>query len=447
MVDFNDFLVQIAQPYFLYSLVFLPLAFVCIKIYLKFNPYLSRRNQSLLWLLPLFIPVTVFLCFPPQTQIVATPFVPANIQVPCPLDGNTVLFWGQNVFSFTGLLCLSGISAAAGYFVFMLFFGKRLAMRRFHVVLMAKDEYVTLQEKVKETALQLGVSMPKVGLVDDLLPNAFTLGIGRGAVVVFSLGLLEMLDSEELSAVVSHELSHVKAKDYLFKSLSYTLNVLSFFNPLSYVVSSHAQKERELLADENGAVLLGKPALMAKVLERVESVVQQFPAPSLSDRFSSSLFLVSPLAHRPGILASHPQVAQRVQNIHASINKPSVKHRKMATTMLLSLLLLSVTLIAAYSTIQAQKQYLQNVNAPVNQYRVLMYNSTAHEFQPQFNIVALLFPNFDSYLDWVNGLSPGWQITERGSIKFHDGSEMFYDSINGTLSYSNGTQLMLYNTR
>ena len=65
-----------------------------------------------------------------------------------------------------------------------------------------------------------------------LLPNAFTIGYGRKTVMVFSLGLLNMLDLDELTAVVSHELAHVKAKDYLFKTASYALNILSFFNPL-----------------------------------------------------------------------------------------------------------------------------------------------------------------------------------------------------------------------
>ena len=67
--------------------------------------------------------------------------------------------------------------------------------------------------------------------------------------IVFSLGLLNMLDLDELTAVASHELAHVKSRDYLFKSLSYALNILSFFNPFSYLTVSHFQKERELLAD------------------------------------------------------------------------------------------------------------------------------------------------------------------------------------------------------
>jgi len=427
MAEFNDFLVQIFQPYFLYSLVFLSLAFICIKIYLKFNPYLSRRYQSLLWLLPLFLPVIIFLCFPPQTLIVAIPFAPANIQVPCPLNGNRVLFLGQNVFSFTGILCLSSITAATGYFVFMLFFGKRLAMHRFHVVLMANNEYVALQEKVKKTAEWLKISVPKVALVDDLLPNAFTLGFGRGTVVVFSLGLLEMLDSEELAAVVSHELSHVKAKDYLFKSLSCMLNIASFFNPIAYLAASHAQKERELLADQKGAALLNKPMLMANVLTKLQAATLQFPKASLMDRLSASLFLVSPLAHRPSVLASHPQISQRVQNIQAITYKPTIKHQKMAAGLFLLVVLLSLTFMVGYSTIQVQKSYSNNANGPLNQYRVLLYNETALDGNPKI-FYGYIFPDYESYLNFTSSQPHSWR-----------------DSLSYTYTFPNGTRICFHN--
>ena len=230
MADLNDFLFQTFQPYFFYSVVFLAVAFVSIKVLLKFSPYLSRRDQSLIWLIPLLIPAAVLLVFQPQVMISTLPFV-SGISAP---DGMGIAAASTTTFlSITGLLCISGAAAAAAYLSFMLFFGRKIALKRFHVVMLAQDEYMQLQQKVKETAHKLYISEPKVGLVDDLLPNAFTIGYGRNTVIVFSLGLLNMLGLDELGAVVSHELAHVKAKDYLFKIASYTLNILSFFNPLS----------------------------------------------------------------------------------------------------------------------------------------------------------------------------------------------------------------------
>jgi heat shock protein HtpX len=373
MVGLNDFLLQILQPYFLYSVVFLAITFLSIKIFFKFNPFISRRFQAITWLIPLLAPVAVLLLFRPQAVISVAHFVP-QISVP---TGMGVASAGHSFLSFTGLLCIGGAIAAIAYFGFTMFFGKRIALKRFHVVTMAQDEYVSLQGKVKEIARKLRISEPKVGLIDDLLPNAFSVGYGQKTVIVFSLGLLAMLDLDELTAVASHELAHVKARDYLFKSMTYALNILSFFNPLSYFTASQCQKERELLADEKGAILLDEPNLMAEVLTKITAVVQEFPKPSFADRLSSSLFLVSPLAHRQGILASHPQISQRVQNIHAIASTPSKKRRYLIATAILLGILVCTTLVVGYSTVQAQNAFSQKATAVlVNGQSFYLYNDS-----------------------------------------------------------------------
>jgi Zn-dependent protease with chaperone function len=402
MVGLNDFLFQIFQPYFFYSLVFLSLAFVGVKVFLKFNPFTSRRLQSIMWLAPLFIPVCVLLLFHPQTEISTSPFVP-QISVPAGLG---VAASAPSIFSFTGLLCFSGAVAATIYMLTMMFFGSKIALRHFHAVMMTKEEYWSLQEKVKEIAYKLRISQPKVGLIDDLLPNAFTVGYGRNTVIVFSLGLLNMLELDELTAVASHELAHVKARDYFFKSTTYALNILSFFNPLSYLTASQSQKERELLADQKGAALLDKPALMASVLTKVQAVVQEFPKPNLADRLSSGLFIVSPLAHRPAILATHPQICQRVQTINAVASKPSKKRRYMIATALLLGILVCTALILGYSTMQFQKTVFQKENAALaDGQSVFLYNESA-PFNPA-HPTGIFFINESSLQLFISSLPQG----------------------------------------
>lgn len=402
MVGLNDFLFQILQPYFLYSVLFLSIAFICIKIFLKFNHFMSRRDQSILWLTPLLAPVTVILLFNPQTIINISPFVP-QISVPA---GMSIAASSFSLLSFTGLLCISGAAAGAAYFALMIFFGKKIALKRLHVVIMAKDEYVSLQKKVKETADKLHIAEPKVGLIDDLLPNAFTIGYGQNTMIVFSLGLLNMLDLDELTAVASHELAHVKSRDYLFKSLSYALNILSFFNPFSYLTVSQFQKERELLADEKGVALLDEPDLMAAVLTKVEAVMQEFPKPSFADRFSSNLFLISPLAHRPGILAAHPQIAQRIRNIHAIDPTPSKKRRYMVATALLMSILVCTALVVGYSTLQAQKAFDQKEKAALVDIDGLYLYNESTPFDPA-HPTGIFFANISNLQLFLLPLPPG----------------------------------------
>lgn len=374
MVSINSFLIQLFQPYFFYSLIFLTFAFVSLYLFLKFNS-IPHKYQSIVWLLPLFIPLLVFFVFPPQSGINIAPFTIQNTAT-LSLHDLGFVFAGANIFSITGIICISGIVVAIGYISLLLAFGKALALRRFHVVMMEDEEYPKLQQQVKKIAQKLKIAQPKVGLVDDLVPNAFTTGYGRNAVIVFSLGLLEMLDSEELTAVISHELAHIKSKDYLFKTLSNGLNILSFFNPLAYFASSHAKKERELLADEKGAASLSKPIVMANVLIKIESVINQFPKAPRADQFSASLFLVTSLAHKPGVLASHPELTQRVMNIHASGSKDK-KPRHVVLTILLLAILISTATITVYSTVSVQRNLPQvERNLVLNGGLFLLYNST-----------------------------------------------------------------------
>jgi Zn-dependent protease with chaperone function len=445
MVSVNDFLLQIFQPYFFYSVVFLSIAFVSIKIFLKFNPSISRRHQSIIWLVPLFIPVAVLLIFPPQAVIGVSPSIP-QISVPV---GMGIAPFGSIFFSFTGLMCISGAVGSTIYLLFMMFFGRKIALKRLHVVMMAQDEYLSLQEKVKEIAHKLRISEPKIGLVDDLLPNAFTTGYGRNTVIVFSLGLLNTLDLNELTAVASHELAHVEAKDYLFKSTSCGLNILSFFNPLSYFAASQSQKERELLADEKGSALLDRPNLMAEVLTKVMTMVQEFPKPSLADRLSTSLFLVSPLAHRSGILATHPQIAQRVQNIHSVASTHPKKRRYMIFTALFLGILVCTAFTVGYSTIQVQKTTIQKEGAYLaTAQSLVLYNESA-PFNPA-HPTGIFFVNESSLRLFLSSLTPGnsyvgYYVDANGVTHTYTSAIPNITTINGQSVLVNGHSSFLSN--
>jgi hypothetical protein len=255
-----------------------------------------------------------------------------------------------------------GSNRRYGYLTFTIVFGQKIAVKAFHVTMMCPEDYTSLQEKVNQTAKKMKVPAPKVGLIDDLRPNAFTLGYGKKTVIVFSLGILKMLNIDELTAVASHELAHVKARDYLFRSLSYTLNILSFFNPLSYLAASQAQKERELLADEKAASLLSQPHVMSDVLVKLEKVLQRFPKERLADRLSASLFLVSPLSRRSEILAAHPQISSRVHNITAFSSKTTPKPINRGTVVAWSLILILAASAVGYGMVSLQTSFLQKNN-------------------------------------------------------------------------------------
>ena len=64
------------------------------------------------------------------------------------------------------------------------------------------------------------IPLPKMGIINDGSPQAFTYGrTPRSARVVFSQGMFELLDPEEAEAVLAHELGHIKHWDFVIMTL------------------------------------------------------------------------------------------------------------------------------------------------------------------------------------------------------------------------------------
>ena len=64
------------------------------------------------------------------------------------------------------------------------------------------------------------IPIPRVGLIDDDSPQAYTYGrTPNSARVVFSRGMFKLLDEEEAEAVLAHELGHIKHWDFAIMTL------------------------------------------------------------------------------------------------------------------------------------------------------------------------------------------------------------------------------------
>jgi heat shock protein HtpX len=326
---------QIFQPYFYYSIIILVLTFVCIKLFTRLCP-LPPKTQSLLYLIPLAAPLLIMAVYIPSTiiqsgflriatgtapiaaagsaLITTSPFTvagPLNMITLSPASFVTL----PASISVTGVLCILGLVAAAVFGLSAVLANDRVARRLLHVILLQPDEHPWLQTKVAELSQKMAIPSPNIGVVEDLRPNAFTIGYGDNATIVFSMGLLNLLSPDEVAAVASHELAHIKNGDFFYKTLSSTLTVTSFFNPLSYIASSAAQRERETFADQNAAGILDNPSMLGDALAKICKALETLPRASLKATFSSNLLVTSSVLHRVGILSTHPRLDKRLRNI------------------------------------------------------------------------------------------------------------------------------------
>jgi heat shock protein HtpX len=89
-----------------------------------------------------------------------------------------------------------------------------------------------LESTVKSLADKSGLPMPKLAVVPNKTPNAFTFGrTSSSATLAVHEGLLTNLNEDEVKGVIAHELGHIKHKDYI------VMTVLSALPLIAYIVA------------------------------------------------------------------------------------------------------------------------------------------------------------------------------------------------------------------
>mgnify|MGYP000883649733 CR=1 FL=1 len=104
-------------------------------------------------------------------------------------------------------------------------------------------------------------------------PIAFTIGMTHRRVVL-SDGLLQLLDKEELEAVVHHELFHYDNRDPLKTFLLTQAAFALWFLPVLRSIVSHYKISREILADQAAIQQLGTPAGIGSALLKLVNRMQ-----------------------------------------------------------------------------------------------------------------------------------------------------------------------------
>lgn len=86
------------------------------------------------------------------------------------------------------------------------------------------QEKPELFELIKSICQKHGFNFPKMGMIEDKNPTAFTYGSTRNnARIVLTQGIFHYLDPSEVQAVVAHELGHIRNYDFIIMTVASTL--------------------------------------------------------------------------------------------------------------------------------------------------------------------------------------------------------------------------------
>jgi Zn-dependent protease with chaperone function len=269
------------------------------------------RTRSLFYSLTLLTPLAVYAVYTPSIWIIRPMFQQVFVG---PL-GMTLTRQEEFAFvNYTGILCIVGLAFGAATLAVSYLFGAKIVTRCRGVMEVTEEDEPRLYGLVEKTARRIGVATPRIGLTESLQPNAFMVGHGQDAMVVFSSGLITVLNSLELEAVAAHELAHIKNRDFHLMALISSLKVVSFFNPASYLSASMLAREREYLADGVGSKATRRSNLLKKALIKIASAPST-PRKAILPDLVSSLFIYSQIGSLRTAFTSHPSIDTRLSRI------------------------------------------------------------------------------------------------------------------------------------
>jgi heat shock protein HtpX len=240
---------------------------------------------------------------------------------------------------------LLGLIVAGGSY----WFSDRIALAAAHARPVTEAEAPRLYAAIRELASAQGIAMPRVYVTPDAQPNAFATGRNdRHAAVAVTQGILQILDEDELSGVLAHELSHVHNRDILIGSVAAAIAMAMTFlarifmwggvyggrerrrenalgllallilAPLAATIIQLAlSRTRESEADLSAATLIGAGQPLASALRKLELSAQQIPMDV--DPALATAYIVNPLTGRrisfAGLFSTHPPTSQRIAQL------------------------------------------------------------------------------------------------------------------------------------
>ena len=190
-----------------------------------------------------------------------------------------------------------------------------------------------LHSTVERLAALAGVVKPKLYLLADGFPRAFSAGRGpRGSALAVSTGLLRALPPAELEAVVAHELAHIRSRDVLVQTTAVVVAaaivetsrlggwleraLLFVLGPCAAaLVHLLLSPRREFAADRAAARLCKSPHGMADALVRLDSaseLVDFSASPATEPLYTVNPFLEEGLAR---MFVTHPPLEERVRRL------------------------------------------------------------------------------------------------------------------------------------
>ncbi|MCL5072931.1 MAG: M48 family metalloprotease [Actinobacteria bacterium] len=240
------------------------------------------------------------------------------------------------------------------------YYSDKLVIQMTKAYPLAREQDTRVYYMVEGLSIAAGLPMPKIYVIEESGMNAFTTGRNpSNSVLVLTRGIINNLNDEELKGVIAHELSHVKNYDILLGTIIIILvgmvtiisnimfrsfifgggrrssnsrnsagGILSLIflvigllliilSPLiAGVIRFAISRQREYLADSNGALITRYPAGLANALRKISA----YSEVSTANNATAHMFISNPFGKNTkvmfsGLFNTHPPIEERIRRL------------------------------------------------------------------------------------------------------------------------------------
>jgi heat shock protein HtpX len=266
------------------------------------------------------------------------------------LAGLSALFIGVGgLVGGTGGIAAFLVIALAFNFA-MYWFSDRIALKMSRARPLEPGEAPEVVIDVQDLATRARIPVPRLYLIPSQQPNAFATGRNpKKSAVAVTEGLITLMPRDQVRAVLAHELAHIRNRDVLVTTIaamigaaiSAVANFLQFqwlfggdddesplgmigtivaiiVAPLAAMLLQLAiSRQREYLADNTAAELLGRGRPLADALGTLQRGVEVLPMQV--NPATASLYIANPLSGRgmAALFSTHPPIPARIARLEA----------------------------------------------------------------------------------------------------------------------------------